>query len=131
MDLDNFDIGVIAAFIITSISSLVNEYSDYWLITAIKFIAPIIGLILTYFRLKKFKTFQWEFKKSDWKNNGNNELVIEIPESTHKKGINPTIDVFQKTNGEFQKIMVDESMCEKGNVKIGASSAFDGKATIA
>jgi len=125
-----FDIGIIISFLVTLISSAIEEYSDHWAITLIKIVAPIIGLIFTILRVKKFRTYRFEFDANDWKKNGA-IFEILIPKSSHKKGLNPVVEVFEGKNGGHEKIIVDFFIKDNGDVLIKPVFPFKGKVSIA
>jgi len=130
-----FDIGIIISFflmLVGSFASLVEEYKDHWLIVFLRFVVPIVGLILTYMRLKKFKTYSVDFDNSKWiRNAAGSYFELIIKQSQHKKGKNPKVDIFEEKNGEYEKIIVDYFVNKDGDLTLKTNILFCGKVSIA
>ena len=72
--------------------------------------------------------FEFSFSSSDW--NIDNEIVI--PESSHQKGLNPGVQVWEDNTTFFSLAILDTSINSSGDVTISVSpsSKFSGKIII-
>ena len=78
-------------------------------------------------------TFSLSFLITDWTLvSGNYEL--SILQSTHLKGINPIIQVFENVAGTFEEVLVGLKVDASGNIKLivnqSPDSRFSGKVQI-
>lgn len=55
---------------------------------------------------------------TDWSGPSGGFYSILIPQATHEKGLNPTVDVFESVSGNFEEVIVEVIVSSSGNITI-------------